>query len=393
MRHPATKILLAGFFSQLLCLGIARFAYTPLLSQMQLEGLPATTGAYLAAINYLGYLAGALVAVRLSDWRVKFYAYRTGLLLAVLTTVGMQLSNDSWWWACWRFLAGLSSAASMLLASGLILRQLALLNRPPELGIHFAGLGLGIALVAGLAECFSQAGLSAAQQWGWLSLLACLLLLPAWRWLPGPRPLPALAGTAQEDTQLSAQFRFLLYLAYFCAGFGYVVTVTFIVAMAKLTPSLAEAGNLAFLVLGLSAAVATVCWDQLARRVGYLESFRIALVVNALAILLPVLHGDVWSLLLSASLFGFSFVGCVSLVLTMAGRLRPGKPAQLMGKLTLCYGSAQVLAPVFSGLLLQQSGQYHQALWMAGAVVLAGVITVSALIRLTSADHLARRRP
>ena len=33
-------VLFAGFFSQLLCLGIARFAYTPLLPIMQQQTLP-----------------------------------------------------------------------------------------------------------------------------------------------------------------------------------------------------------------------------------------------------------------------------------------------------------------------------------------------------------------
>ena len=47
-------------------MGIGRFAFTPLLPLMVRDGsLAPSAGAWLAASNYLGYLAGALTASRL----------------------------------------------------------------------------------------------------------------------------------------------------------------------------------------------------------------------------------------------------------------------------------------------------------------------------------------
>jgi len=47
-------------------MGIGRFAFTPLLPLMIRDGsLAPSAGAWLAASNYLGYLAGALTASRL----------------------------------------------------------------------------------------------------------------------------------------------------------------------------------------------------------------------------------------------------------------------------------------------------------------------------------------
>ncbi len=175
----ARRILLAGFFSQLLCLGIARFAYTPLIPLMSEAGLTEALAGYLAAVNYLGYFAGAVLAVRLKDWQWKFYAYRTGLVFAVFSTLATAYSSDPLFWGLWRFLAGLSSAASMLLASGLILQQLAARGAKAELGLHFAGLGLGIALVALLVELFSVATLSWDQQWLALAVFGLILIVPA----------------------------------------------------------------------------------------------------------------------------------------------------------------------------------------------------------------------
>jgi predicted MFS family arabinose efflux permease len=387
----ARRILLAGFFSQLLCLGIARFAYTPLIPLMSGAGLTEALAGYLAAVNYLGYFAGALLAVRLKDWQWKFYAYRIGLIFAVVSTLATAYSSDPLFWGLWRFLAGLSSAASMLLASGLILQQLAARGAKAELGLHFAGLGLGIALVALLVELFSAVTLSWDQQWLALSLLGLVLIVPAWRWLPAPQLSLSSNNTDATPLALPRSFLWPLFLMYFCAGYGYVVTITFIVAMASLNAELTGFGNWAFFALGVGAAPAALFWDRVARRSGYLVSLRWALLLNALAIVLPVLWSQALALLFSAFLFGSSFVGCVSLMLTMAGRLLPAKPAQLMGKMTLCYGTAQVLAPAISGYLAKQSGSFDSGLLLASVITLCGAGVLTLLIRRTASDHLAMR--
>lgn len=390
MPSSAIQILLAGFFSQLLCLGVARFAYTPLLGVMQAEGLAAADGAYLAAVNYLGYLSGAVLAMILRQWRHKFIAYRTGLVLAVLTTWMMSWPMPLFGLGLSRYLAGLSSAASMLLASGLILQHMQRLGRRPELGMHFAGLGLGIAVVAVAAEWLLRHGLTSSSQWQWLTGLALLLFIPAWRWLPPPVPHTLNANTFNPPP-LSARFRRWLFLSYFCAGYGYVVTITFLVAMAQQQPELSAIGNGAFALLGLAAAVATLPWDWLARRYGYLASLQWALLLNGLAIAGPLFSASAPVFLACAALFGLSFIGCVSLMLTLAGRLLPQRPAQLMGKLTLFYGIAQTLAPALSGLLLARTGSYQSSLVAATLVVAVGVLALRYLQKLTPANHLARQ--
>ena len=62
------KVLGAGIFSLILALGVARFSYTPLLPLMQQQaGLGLAEGGWLAAINYGGYLTGALVAASIIE--------------------------------------------------------------------------------------------------------------------------------------------------------------------------------------------------------------------------------------------------------------------------------------------------------------------------------------
>src|SRR5207253_5633999 len=59
------RAALVGFAALALAMGIGRFAFTPLLPLMEDDaGLSLADGGYLAAANYLGYLAGALWATR-----------------------------------------------------------------------------------------------------------------------------------------------------------------------------------------------------------------------------------------------------------------------------------------------------------------------------------------
>ena len=88
------KVLSAGIFSLILVLGVARFAYTPLLPLMQQQaGLGVAEAGWLAAINYAGYLSGALIASRISSLVLKDRLYRIGMVLAIVSTLVMGLST------------------------------------------------------------------------------------------------------------------------------------------------------------------------------------------------------------------------------------------------------------------------------------------------------------
>lgn len=383
------KVLLAGFFSQLLCLGVARFAYTPLLPLLQQEQLLTdASGGYLAAINYLGYMAGALIAASLNDLVLKDRLYRLGLVLAVVSTLGMALTTNFYLWSLWRFIAGLSSAGSMLIASGLIMHWLISQRQRAELGVHFAGLGLGIAMSALLVEAMLQLSLSWQAQWSVLSALGILFAVPAWCWLPRPTLSLVLAQQKLTDPSPGRRFISLMLLSYFCAGYGYVLSATFIVAIVERMPGLDGSGNLSFVVLGLAAVPAVLLWDFIARKTGYLYAIMLALTLQIMAIILPLSFATLTVVLLSAALFGATFIGVVSLVLTMAGRLYPTKPAKLMGKMTLAYGLAQVIAPAITGVIAEKTGSYAPGLYLA-AILLSFAVLL--LFWLSRTDHTAKQ--
>lgn len=373
------KVLAAGIFSLILALGVARFAYTPLLPLMQVQaGLGLAEAGWLAALNYAGYLSGALVASLISDLVLKDRLYRIGMVVAVLSTVMMGLSTDVVVWALSRFIAGLSSAAAMLLGTGLILNWLIRHNHRSELGIHFAGIGLGIAGCATAVALMSQ-WLDWRAQWFVFSAIACVLLVPALRWLPAPdRSAFTKTGQALQDNPPGKLFLRLFMAAYFCAGVGYVVSATFIVAIVDRLPGLAGQGTLTFLAIGLAAAPACIVWDFVARRTGELNALILAAVLQVVGILLP-LAGGLAGALAGALLFGGTFIGMVSLVLTMAGRYYPTRPAKMMGKMTLSYGTAQIIGPAVTGWLAVSFGGYAAGLYLAAGVMIIGTLLLVAL--------------
>jgi MFS family permease len=176
------------------------------------------------------------------------------------------------------------------------------------------------------------------------------------------------------DVPPSRTFLRLLMVSYFCAGVGYVVTTTFIVAIIDQLPGLEGKGIWTFMIIGLAATPAAILWDLFARRFGNLNALFCASVIQIIGILLPVIGGGLFWTIIGAILFGGTVVGMVSLVLTMAGRYYPTRPAKMMGKMTLSYGAAQIVAPAITGLMAESNGNYNNGLYLAAVMMVLGSV-------------------
>jgi MFS family permease len=197
IKQPARwRVIVAGICALILTVGLARFAYTPMLPIMREQaGLTHWAAGWLATVNYAGYMAGTLLAASINDLGRKYLIYRCGLVIAMVSTAAMGWTDSVPVWSVLRFVAGFSSTAGLLLASGLVLNWLIRQGHRPQLGLHFVGLGLGIA-VSGVAVAALVQGLPWDRQWLGLGLLGIAFFGPAWLWMPPPVAVqPAAAGT------------------------------------------------------------------------------------------------------------------------------------------------------------------------------------------------------
>ncbi len=372
------QVICAGISALVLSVGIARFAYTPLLPLMRVDaGLSPAMGGWLATFNYVGYLLGTLLVARVGDMQLKFRFYRVGLLLAVTSTALMAVTTTPAVWSALRLVAGLSSTAGLLLASGLVLNWLLAHRHRPRLGLHFAGLGLGI-VVSGVATGLLAGHATSSAQWGWLGAVGALFLIPAWAWMPAPAPASS-SQAPVTPAPPSRRWRQLLIAAYFCAGIGFVVSATFIVAILEQTPAFRGHGSAVWILVGLAAVPSTFAWDRVASAMGLIRALMLAFALQAASFVLPLLDDGLWAGLGSALLFGLTFAGIVSLTLTVIGRHYPQNPAKAMATLTLSYGVAQILAPAIAGTLARSSGSYQASLLLAAIAMTVGIFLLAAM--------------
>lgn len=381
-RNEPLRVICAGVCALILTVGLARFAYTPMLPIMKAQAnLSYLAAGWLAAINYAGYMTGTLLAASISDLGKKFVLYRIGLVIAVASTAAMGLTTHPVAWAVLRFLAGLSSVAGLLLASGLVLNWLLHHGQRLNLGLHFTGLGLGIA-VSGAAVILTMNALPWNGQWLALGTLGLAFFVPAWRWLPAPTN-PHIAPPPASPAAAVPASRWLrrLNIAYFCAGFGFVIGATFIVAILEKLPLLSGNGGWVWVIVGAAAAPSAFAWDRIAQAVGTTRALMFAYALQAAAMLLPAVSDNVALNLCGAALFGGTFVGIVSLTLTLVGRHFPASPAKAMARITLGYGVAQIIGPVMAGYIARATGSYQGALVVTAAIMAVGVWLLHAIGR------------
>lgn len=381
------RVLVGGLIGLAIAMGVARFAFTPILPAMQeATGLRADGAGLLASLNYLGYFVGALGAGLVPHGSTRTAMYRLSLLVSVGTTAAMGLDlGDAGQampvWLVLRFLSGVSSAGIFILGIAIVLDTLARQGGERFAGWLYTGVGLGIAS-SGLFVALFGGRLGWAGDWLALGAICAVLgLLPGlWVCDPAPQPRSAEAGTAGDAGAarrggLSAPL-LLLTLAYFLEGGGYIVSATFMVSILKTDPGTAAVGEAAWMVVGIGATGAGVFWAAVARRSNSWWSLILAHLTQTVAILLPM-TGSPTASVVSALLFGGTFVGIVSQAFALGRQLSAGASARVVGALTAAYGLGQIIGPLPAGLVVTRTGSFNAALLGAAAAVMLGTLLLA----------------
>jgi MFS family permease len=353
------RLALAGLAALALAQGIGRFAFTPLLPMMQDDaGLTLAQGGSLAAANYLGYLLGAMWAMRPAN---AAFVIRASLVVVALATLAMGFAHGMPVWALLRFVAGVASAWSLVYVSAWCLARLP----PGRMGVVFAGVGGGVVLAGLLCLVLARLGASSSQGWIVLGIVAIVIASLVWPVFGGPS-----GGARREAARLvwsSEAVR--LVLCYTAYGFAYIVPATFVPAMAKaIVPDPAIFGW-AWPLFGGTAAASTLFvarWQSRfgARRVWMISAFVLA-AGTAAPLAMPALAGIV----VAAILVGGTFVTITMAGLQVARDIAGAAAPPLMAAMTAGFGLGQVAGP----LLVSQLGERGIPIALAGSAVLVAL--------------------
>lgn len=383
-RPRALGLATGGLLALAAGLGIGRFIYTPILPAM-VEGLGLATSkaGLIASANFLGYLLGALLAASpvLAGSRRAWLL--TALAVGAATTGGMGLASSMPAFLALRLVGGMASALILIFASALVLDGLARMNKAGGAALHFAGVGVGIALSAALVSGLLAAGADWRPLW-FASGAVSLLAVPAVAWLiPAAGPAGASAHppgrTASPKPGLAA-----LVLAYGLFGFGYVITATFLVAIVRAAPEVRAVEPWIWAVVGLTAAPSVAVWTWAARRLGVGRSFAAACLVEAIGVAASVLWPTRAGAMLAAALLGGTFMGITALGLAGARRLATGDPRRALSLLTASFGAGQIAGPAAAGFLFDHTGGFTVPSLLGAAALVAAAAIVT---RVRLPDH------
>ena len=356
---PARAVAFAGLAALAIAMGVGRFAFTPILPMMQDDsGLSIAGGGWLASANYAGYLAGALLAIRLP--LSAAVAIRAGLLVISMSTLAMGLHHGFAYWFALRAIAGVASAWVLIFVSAWAL------GKQAQGGPLYAGVGVGIAAAG--AACLALMAVHASSSEAWIMLGAASFIVTALLWRvfnSGSNPVSASAHAKPGSRN------WILVLCYAAFGFGYIIPATFLPAMAKEVVADPALFGWAWPVFGVAAAASTIVAGFFPK---HRYTWMVATLFMALGVVLPLIIPGLSGILAAAILVGGTFM-----VITMAGmqeaRRIAGEHARpLMAAMTSAFAIGQIAGPLWVGY----KSSVAQALVAAAAVL---VLSAAALFR------------
>ena len=373
-RNNNIAILIAGIFSIIIGLGVARFAFTGLIPPMLDDYLSIKFVGILASLNFAGYLSGSIFSVFIKDINVKVYLYRFGIILAILTTFVLAYSTNNTLWMVSRVLAGFAGAMCLIVGTAIVMQKLTIKSKTKAMGIHFSGIGFSILTTDLIARYVISLGNTWRDSWTVLAIFAIILSFYSVYILSFDKEVKQNAVKTKFDFSIFTPFVIILIMAYFAEGVGFVVQATFLPDIINNLPGLDGYGSLTWTLVGVAGIPSCIIWMLLAHKFGSSNIIIIALLVQAVGILIPVFSTNMYLNLLSGVLYGGTFIGLVALFMNLGGQLSKGNPVVLMGALTTSYGIGQVIAPLYSVYFIEKYGNYDYSLILTAIIVIGGAI-------------------
>ncbi|HBT56950.1 MAG TPA: MFS transporter [Pseudomonas sp.] len=359
--------------------GLGRFIFTPLLPLLVGDGqLTTSQGASLATWNYIGYLIGALIAIR---WHQPAQIARTvpaALALHCLTLLGLALTDRTTGISVLRLGNGVSNGLIFVMVPALVMEWLAARQRINLSGLIYLGVGAGLLVSGVLANPPGFAQTAAARWWPAALLSLPLALWGGWiivRLRVGAQPAPSVAPTASGRSPLLDKQTRPLFFAYAGAGLGYILPMTFLPMIASI--QLGEAHPMvhqSWLIVACTTLPAAWLWNHLGQRLGDQPALMINYATQLASVVFALLLPGVWGIALCSLLMGSSFLGAVLLTQRLGRSLQPHQGPRLSAALIALYSVTQLIGPWLAHEWLGRGGVLPETLWLGAGALLWSLI-------------------
>ena len=388
-----TEIALIGMYCMAVVMGFGRFLFTATLPDIMIQlSLSTTIAGWLASINYIGYFIGALIAMFVPP-RLTWHMLILWTIVSVITTILLVVPNMSLnLWYVIRLISGIASGVAMILSSSLVIQSFSVERRSVLSAVHYAGIGVGISASAILTWWLLTIGYHFDVIW----LVAGMISLPVLWLLYAIRPIDPIVSKPDNNQTSSLHQTYinfkrslyealaghskpvaLLLTSYMLAGFGYITSATFLPVMAaqRLTTQ-NSAGLSIWLVVGIFAMLSNPIWGALAKRIGEVKTLMGLTLLQAFGMYLPIGIDGTIGLYGNAMILGLTFVGMVSMTLTIIKNINPIYSNLLIGLATLAYAIGQFIGPLVTVALAGENDNFNAGLLVAAIGLLIGLILV-----------------
>jgi MFS family permease len=163
----------------------------------------------------------------------------------------------------------------------------------------------------------------------------------------------------------------VLILVYGLAGFGYIVTATYLPLLVR--HSLGSINPVhVWAAFGLGAVPSCFVWHKAYRALGDRKAMITNLIVQAIGVVLPVVFASPVAYFASAALVGGTFMGTITIAMPSARRIAHGARYNLISVMTAAFGVGQIAGPLVSSALFAHTHTFDASLSAAGIALAIG---------------------
>lgn len=374
------RYIFAGLSASLVSIGLARFAFTPLIPELiRAQWFEASAVIYLGAANLAGYLIGAVVAQPLARRLRKTSTLRLMMLIitAAFLACGTPLSLT--WYFGWRFMSGVAGGVVMVLVAGTLLPHIPTTRRGVATGAIFFGLGLGIAGSGTIVPLLLRFGLWET----WLGLGAISAVATAASWFAWPsRGLDSAVAPDSLDSRStdrpSRRHIGILYAQYALMAISAVPPMVFLIDfIARGLGAGTHAAALFWIWYGVGAIAGPPLYGYLADRIGPRPTVRLVVLIQAAALAGVYSTSDQLVLAALTISIGTFAPGIVPLALARVRESLPDsahRQSVVWSRATILSAAAMAVAGYGFSALLNFSGGNHRLLFLTAALLLLAVL-------------------